>query len=92
MPCEPAHIYPTIDKPKVDKIIEALKANGSNISGNNPWEVDTHNHGIKLIGTWNNATSTLKVEVTDKAFYVPCSTIWENLDAMITHIGEQTQV
>jgi hypothetical protein len=92
MPCEPAHIYLNINRTKIDKIIEALKANGSDVNGNNPWDVDTHNHGIKLKGTWDEPASTLAVEVTDKAFYVPCSKIWENLDAMINHIGEQAIV
>ena len=92
MPCEPAHSYQNIDKPKIDKIIEALKANGSDVSGDNPWDVDTHNHGIKLKGTWSEAANTLTVGVTDKAFYVPCSKIWENLDGMINHIGEQATV
>lgn len=57
------------------------------VSGNNPWDIDTHKHGVKLQGTWDQQSSTLSVIVTDKDWYVPCSKIWETIDSLINHIS-----
>ena len=81
------HHYGNITKPKIDQIIDQLKKNGATVSGNNPWDVDTHNHGIKLQGTWDESSSTLTIIVTAKNFYVPCSKIWDTIDPLINHIS-----
>ena len=83
-----AHHYGNIDQAKVEAIISKLKATGSTVTGNNPWNVDTHNHGVKLQGTWDKASSTLTVIVTDKDWYVPCSKIWDTIDPLIHHISQ----
>ncbi len=80
------HCYPQIDKVKIDKILEALKENGCTVTGSNPWNVDTHKHGIKLQGTWDEKTSTLCIIVTDKDWYVPCSKIWDYIDPLIHNV------
>jgi hypothetical protein len=83
-----AHHYGNIDQAKKDAIIHALKASGATVTGNNPWNVDTHKYGIKLQGTWDQASSTLTVIVTAKDFFVPCSKIWDTIDSLIHHIQE----
>lgn len=83
-----AHHYGNIDQTKVDGIIGQLKKQGATVTGNNPWDVDTHNHGVKLRGSWDKATSTLTIIVTAKNWYVPCSKIWETIDPLIHHIQE----
>lgn len=84
------HHYANITKVKIDAILDALRKNGSTVTGNNPWNVDTHNNGVKLQGTWNEASLTLSVIVTDKNFYVPCSKIWDTIDPLINHISSLT--
>jgi len=81
------HHYGNITKAKIDAILEALRKSGSTVTGNNPWDVDVHQHGIKLQGTWTESSATLTIIVTDKDWYVPCSKIWEKIDPLISHIS-----
>lgn len=80
------HTYPNITEAKMMSILDALRKNGAIVTGNNPWDVDTHKYGIKLRGTWDNSTAVLSVIVTDKDFYVPCGKIWSTIDELIGHI------
>jgi hypothetical protein len=80
------HSYDGIDQAKMDAIIKALKDNGCTVAGNNPWDVDTHKHGIKLRGEYDPKTGTLSIIVTAKQWYVPCSKIWDFINATISHI------
>ena len=89
MACGQPHSYPSIDKTKIDKIINALTSNGGHVQGTNPWVVDTNKHGIVLRGAWTESTSTLTVEVLKKDFFVPCSMIWEKIDPMIEQIANK---
>jgi hypothetical protein len=81
------HHYANITQAKIDAIMDALKKNGATITGNNLWDVDTHNHGVKLRGTWNSTMLTLTIMVTNKNIYVPCSKIWDAIDPLINHIS-----
>lgn len=78
-----AHEYGGIDRSRIEAIISALEENGSDVTGSNPWDVDTNNNGVVLRGTWNEAASTLTVIVTEKRMYVPCSAIWDAIDPLI---------
>lgn len=82
------HTYSNINQARIDGILAALRSSGSTVTGNNPWNVDTHNHGVKLQGSWNAGTSVLSIIVTDKDWYVPCSKIWSTIDPLINHIGQ----
>jgi len=81
------HHYGNITKTKIDSILDQLKKNGATITGNNPWTVDIHQHGIILQGTWDEKTSTLTIIVTNKNWYVPCQKIWDTIDPLIQHIA-----
>ncbi|MBF0540065.1 MAG: hypothetical protein HQK91_01260 [Nitrospirae bacterium] len=86
--CDSPHVYGGISKPKMEEIILELKNNGCSITGANPWNVDVHQFGIKLKGTWSGDTGkNLTVEVTDKSFLVPCSMIWDKIDPIMKHIN-----
>jgi hypothetical protein len=80
------HSYGNIDQTKIDAIITQLKSNGATVSGNNPWDVDTRNHGVKLQGAWSKKTSKLSVAVIDRNWYVPCTKIWDTVDPLIHYI------
>ena len=80
------HIYNDIDKTKVEAILQALTESGSRISGDNPWSVDTQNHGVMLRGEWDEASSALSITVTDADWYVPRTKVWEKIDALMSKV------
>jgi len=79
-----SRIYEKIDKTAVDVILKALADHGAVVSGTGPWNVDTRNHGVKLLGEWDGDASKLCITVTDSDWYVPQSKIWENIDSLMT--------
>lgn len=81
------HHYANISEQKIGEILNALKKGGATVTGNNPWDVDTHKYSIKLKGSWDSSKEVLSIIVTDKAFYVPCSKIWDFIDPLINHIS-----
>lgn len=82
------HNYGPFDRTTIDKMIQELNAQGYTVTGNNPWNIDTHKYSIKLQATWNPATCMLAVTVTDKSVLVPCSKIWDVIDPLLHHISQ----
>ena len=72
-----------MDRGKVDALLRALRQNGAAVSGDNPWEVDTHQSGVKLRGRLNEGASNLEVTVVDRDWYVPCSIVWRKIDELV---------
>ncbi len=81
-----AHRYGNIDRQRVDVMLKALQDGGAAVSGKNPWEVDTRQSGVKLRGRFNEAASSLEVAVVDRDWYVPCSTVWRQIDELMCRI------
>jgi len=81
------HTYHGFTQSKLDAVLASLRANGAQVSGSNPWDVDTNKHGIKLRGTWAPTTGELQIIVIDKNFYVSYAKIWETLDDLLNHVG-----
>jgi hypothetical protein len=77
--CYEKYTYAATDQKNVHSMLEALQHNGATITGNNPWEVDTHAYGIKLIGSWDQRKQALAFELASMEWYVPCSNIWSEL-------------
>ena len=88
--CE-EHKYANITKIKIGKILTELKNTGSTYTGENPWNIDTHNYGVKLLSTWDETNEKLSVIVTDKQMFVPCNMIWEKIDKLINYISSQPE-
>ncbi|MEM9598882.1 MAG: hypothetical protein AAGD06_31735 [Acidobacteriota bacterium] len=82
--------YGNIDKGRMDEILRDLKNHGATVVGSNPWDVDTHQHGVKLRGAWDPDSSHLTVTVTAKRIYVSCSRIWDLVDSLLRHIEGST--
>ncbi len=80
--------FENIDKSGVDAILKGLIDHGSRVTGINPWDVDTGNHGVLLRGEWNEESSKLTITVTDAAWYVPQGKIWENIEALMRTVQE----
>lgn len=81
-------IFENIDKSRIDAILKGLIDHGSVVTGINPWDVDTRNHGVRLRGEWVEDASQLVVTITHAAWYVPRETIWENIETLIRLVRE----
>ncbi|MBN1113323.1 MAG: hypothetical protein JXA53_10470 [Bacteroidales bacterium] len=80
------HHYSNITKPKLDQILNKFKENGASVDGNNPWNVNLHNQGIKIKISWYESHSSITISITGKDFYVTASRIWECIDTLVNHI------
>ncbi len=80
--------FENIDKTGIDVILKGLIDHGSRVTGMNPWDVDTGDHGVLLRGEWNEESSKLTITVTDAAWYVPRGKIWENIEALMRTVQE----
>ncbi|MBF0273975.1 MAG: hypothetical protein HQK84_01955 [Nitrospinae bacterium] len=85
--CEPAHSYENIDKVKINAVIEAMKRKGYEVTGDNPWQVDTQVSRVKLQGSWDETTLTFTVIVTDMRWPATCKKIWKELDPFFEEIS-----
>ncbi|MBC6999935.1 hypothetical protein [Cytophaga sp. FL35] len=56
----------------ITKILSGLEKSGAEINGENPWEVNLNQHGIKLNAEWFQINQNLEIKVVDKNFYVKC--------------------
>lgn len=75
--------YRNISKTKIDKMLADAASQGAVITGYNPWDIEARLHGIVLQGRWNETEMTLAISVVDVNWYVPCETIWSNIDAIL---------
>jgi hypothetical protein len=75
--------FENINKSSVEAILKGLIDHGSIVTGINPWDVDTRNHGVRLRGDWIEEASKLTITITDADWYVPGKTIWENIESLI---------
>ena len=82
--------YANISEAKINKILDALRDNGSTVTGSNPWTVNTNKFGVRLQGTWDSSSQTLSIIVTGKDFFVPCSQIWDTIDPLVNHISSMS--
>jgi hypothetical protein len=85
-------IFDNINKSGIDAILNGLGSHGSVVTGNNPWNVDTRQHGVRLRGDWIEETSQLTITVIDAGWYVPSKKIWENIQSLILLVQEATWV
>ncbi len=80
--------FDNIDKPRIDAILRGLADHGSLVTGTNPWDVDTKDHGVRLRGEWDQEASKLTITVTDADWYVTRNKIWKNLESLLRVVQE----
>ena len=80
--------FDNVNKIKVESILRVLSDHGALVTGNNPWQVDTRNHGVVLQGAWDSARSQLSITVIDAAWYVPSGKVWDNLESLMQSLQE----
>ncbi len=80
------HEYGDINRAKIELMLNELLSGGAAISGNNPWSIETHQHGVELSAVWNEAASKLAITVSDKNWYVPWETVWRTIDSLMERV------
>jgi hypothetical protein len=80
------HTYGNITQEKIDKMINAMQSKGYVVQGSNPWNVDTHSHGVKLSGSWDTTNQVLSVTIVSKNFYVTDNAVWNKIDPLINNL------
>lgn len=80
------HYYDNVKKQKIDLMIEKLTSSGAEVTGNNPWDIDTKQSGVTLRAEYTEPTLRSALTVTDRAWYAPCFKIWERLDSLMHDI------
>jgi len=80
------HCYGNLTKEKVNAIVVELKNNGITVAGDNPWDADTKQSGVKLRVEYTATTMTLSITVTDCDWCVPRAIVWNKIDSLMHHI------
>jgi outer membrane biosynthesis protein TonB len=68
-----------------DKLLARLAAEGMIVRGDNPWNIDTHQSGVKLRAGWDPKTSSLKLIVTSTGLGW-CSIIWKRIEPKLREV------
>ena len=71
-----------------DKLLARLHGEGMAVTGNNPWNIDTHQSDVKLRAAWNPKTQFLKLIVTEGTggFGFMCDKVWERIEPKLKGI------
>jgi len=80
--------YDNIGRSEIERMLGALTSHGFTLTGQNPWHVDTHRHGVILKGEWDEDASTLALSVTGRNWYVTHAMVWDQIDSLLRKIQE----
>ena len=79
--------YPRVTERAKNALLAKLKAEGMVVTGDNPWNIDTHQYDVKLRAVWDPKEQVLKLIVTaGKGGYfgmVTCKEIWKKIDPIL---------
>ena len=82
--------FPRVNERVKNALITRLRGAGMVVTGDNPWNIDTHEYGVKLRAVWNPTASVLKLIVTSgKGGYlglVTCEEIWKKIDPILKEV------
>ena len=79
-------IFSGVTPQKKDALLAKLHGAGMAVTGDNPWNVDTHTADVKLRAVWDPGAQVLKLVVTSSAAWAPCSAIWAQLDPTVKEV------
>ncbi len=74
-----------------EALLAKLHAEGMTVTGDNPWNIDTHQYGVRLRAVWDPKASALKLivtmgkgtEVFGGLHHVTCEDIWDKIDPIM---------
>jgi hypothetical protein len=82
--------YAGVSPQSRDALLAKLHAEGMTVTGDNPWDIETHSFDVKLRAVWDPQTQALKIIVTSGAGgyagIVTCSQIWARIDPKVKEI------
>jgi hypothetical protein len=81
--------FTNITRSKIDLMFTVLTSHGAAITGSNPWDIDTHKHGVILRAEWNEAASTLALSVAGRSWYVSSAMVWDQIDPLLRTVQER---
>ncbi len=84
------HTCPNYTMDKINALIKEMQQHGITVTGNNPWQIDTHQYSIKLCAFFDAGSGVLTYLVTDKSWIVPCSKIWDTIDPLVCNVARMT--
>ena len=80
--------YPHVTARVRDTLLAKLHGDGMEVTGSNPWNIDTHQSNVKLRAAWNPKTQTLKLivlEGTGGLGFV-CDAVWDRINPRLKEI------
>jgi hypothetical protein len=80
-----ARSYARVTEQIKDKLLAKLSAEGMAVTGENPWNIDTKQTGVKLRAFWDSKTSSLKLIVTSTGLGW-CSIIWDRIEPKLKEV------
>ena len=83
--------YPRVTPQVTSQLLSRLHAEGMTVTGDNPWDIDTHQYDVRLRAVWDPKTLVLKLIVTTGkgsealgGFHiVTCEDIWDKIDPIM---------
>jgi hypothetical protein len=78
--------YPGVTAQKRDALLARLHAEGMDVTGNNPWNIETHQAEVKLRAAWDPKAQVLKLIVVSSADWAPCAVIWTRIEPKLREV------
>lgn len=86
--------YPGVTERVKDALLAKLRAEGMSVSGDNPWNIDTQQYGVRLRAVWDFRSSVVKLivttgkgtEVIPWVKKVTCQDIWDKIDPIMKSV------
>ena len=79
--------YPGVTERVKNTLLAKLRTEGMAVTGDNPWNIDTRQYGVKLRAVWDPKAQFVKLIVTTgKGGYwgmVTCTEIWKKIDPIM---------
>ncbi len=81
------HSYARVTQLVKDMLLDKLHGEGMIVTGDNPWDIETHQYDVKLRAIWDPKEQSLKLIVTagqgGYAGLVTCDQIWGRIDPIV---------
>jgi hypothetical protein len=79
--------YGRVTMPVKELLLNKLHGEGMVVTGDNPWNIETHQYDVKLRAIWDPKSQALKLIVTagrgGYAGLVTCDEIWGRIDPIV---------
>jgi hypothetical protein len=83
--------YARVTPQTTKQLLDRLHNEGMTVTGDNPWDIDTHQYDVRLRAVWDPKTSMLKLIVTagkgsealGGLHIVTCADIWDKVDPIM---------